>query len=490
MLKPLLAALVCGGTAVSGSVMAGEAIVSWGDPVPQSGPLGDGSRFGDAVAFDGRTAAISLPGRYPWPEVRIFQEHDGAWIEQERLRASGSLAIDDGVLLIGRGDSDRCSGGGGAANVFVEVSGSWTLVSQLCNPHPDRGSMGEVVALDGDTAVVSGYRVTRGVRTIYVFRRDRSGWTLEAELLPPDIAVANAFGRSISIDGDTILVGDPIDIDGFSQPGAAYVFVRDAGAWTFQAKLEPPASKLGTRFGFSVAVDADTALIGAPRDDQAGRWAGAVYAFERTGENWFSGERLVVTGDRLFLQLGHSIALDGNVAIVGAKAPRAGAGDSGTAYLFTSRQGRWATEERSELVMLTPDWYAPNFALEYSRSVAVNGTIAWIGAPHDDWDWCCRRSYMAGSAHVFDLPSDLLHGLHLRVERSELDVRTTRQLQATLEQALQIVEDDVPANDSAAIPIVERFKRHVETLRGAPLSESEADALENGADGVVDLLYE
>jgi hypothetical protein len=146
-------------------------------------------------------------------------------------------------------------------------------------------------------------------------------------LTASDAAPGDAFGRSVAISGDTIIVGAPGDDERGENAGAAYVFVRDATrAWVEKQKLLPAEGIAGDFFGWSVAVDGDLAVVGAPRDHRGANGQpdpslsdrGAAYVFGRFGGTWRQLTRLqpshVAGGD----QYGWAVAASGDTIAVSA----------------------------------------------------------------------------------------------------------------------------------------------------------------------------
>jgi hypothetical protein len=101
----------------------------------------------------------------------------------------------------------------------------------------------------------------------------------EAKLLPSDGGVLHEFGHAVALDGDTAIIGAHFDDDNGSMSGSAYVFTRTAGVWTEEAKLLPADGAAEHNFGVSVALDGDTAVIGAHRDTVNGDRSGSAYVF-------------------------------------------------------------------------------------------------------------------------------------------------------------------------------------------------------------------
>ena len=98
----------------------------------------------------------------------------------------------------------------------------------------------------------------------YVFTRSGTTWTQQAKLTASDGAADDYFGYSVALSGDTALVGAYWDDVGANyDQGSAYVFTRSGTTWTQQAKLTASDGAAGDHFGHSVALSGDTALVGA-----------------------------------------------------------------------------------------------------------------------------------------------------------------------------------------------------------------------------------
>ncbi len=202
------------------------------------------------------------------------------------------------------------------------------------------------------------------------------------KLTAADAAAVDQFGTSIALAGDTALIGAPHD-DGH---GSAYVFVRVGASWIQQAKLTAADAEAGDEFGGAVALFGDTALIGASRDGTTG----SAYVFIRSGTDWNIQQKLTASdGLNDGFQFGHSVAVSGDTALIGAYGdPYLGAW-TGSAYVFTRSAGTWSPQAK---LTATDAAAGDNFAW----SVAVAGDTVLIGAHHDD-----DHGSNSGSAYVF-----------------------------------------------------------------------------------------
>ena len=99
----------------------------------------------------------------------------------------------------------------------------------------------------------------------------------EQKLTASDGAEYDRFGYSVSISGDTAVIGAYGD---GSESGSAYVYVRSNGVWSEQQKLTASDGALGDYFGYSVSISGKTAVIGAYRDDDNGSSSGSAYVYD------------------------------------------------------------------------------------------------------------------------------------------------------------------------------------------------------------------
>ncbi|GMV84090.1 MAG: hypothetical protein AMXMBFR7_52740 [Planctomycetota bacterium] len=190
------------------------------------------------------------------------------------------------------------------------------------------------VALSGDTALMGAPHDDDGVGdsgSAYIFVRNAGVWSQQAKLTASDAAASDLFGHSVSVSGDTALIGAYKDDDGGTDSGSAYVFVRNAGAWSQQAKLTAWDPAADDRFGWSVALCEDTALVGAYLDDDGGSASGAAYVFVHSAGAWSQQAKLTAMDAAPSDNFGWSVAITGDTALVGAYLDDDGGSASGGA---------------------------------------------------------------------------------------------------------------------------------------------------------------
>ena len=180
-----------------------------------------------------------------------------------------SVSISGDTAVVGASGDDVGAGmDQGSAHVFVRSGGVWTQQQQLTGSDGLFGDrFGESVSISGDTLVVGAFGADVGPNSnqgaAYVFVRSGSVWTQQGKLVAADGIADDNFGASVSISGDTVVAGTYCP----ASQGSAYVFVRSPGVWAQQQKLVSSDGAPGDRFGVSVSVSGDTVVAGAPNHD-------------------------------------------------------------------------------------------------------------------------------------------------------------------------------------------------------------------------------
>jgi hypothetical protein len=228
---------------------------------------------------------------------------------------------------------------------------------------------------DDDAGIASG--------TAYIY--DTTTGRILSDLHHPDAVAFDYFGCSVAISGDFAVVGAEGRDDVGSECGAAYIF--DVATGQLHRKLLPNVLDTGDRFGSSVALEENLAVIGAFADDDNGQAAGAAYVFDvRTGLQLL---KLVTSDGKAGDFLGYSVAISGDRALIGAMYDDDHAFMAGSAYLFDVRTGQ-------ELHKLYASDAAPYD--HFGCSVAISGDRAIVGAYRDG-----TAGPFTGSAYVFDV---------------------------------------------------------------------------------------
>jgi len=378
---------------VSGSDEFGVSVAVSGDTVVV-GAYGEDSSTTGVNSTPNESAESSGAGY-------VFVRSGTTWTQQAYLKASlvsgsdefgRSVAVSGDTVVVGAYREDSSTTGvnstpGGASNdpgaayVFERSGTTWTQQAYLkASQVSEADYFGWSVAVNGDTVVVGAYgesSSTTGVNSTpnenrtstgaaYVFVRSGTTWTQQAYLKASQVSAEDWFGYSVAVSGDTVVVGAPYEDSNTTgvnstpneagyEIGAAYVFVRSGTTWTQQAYLK---TSQVTEFGSSVAVSADTVVVGAPGeesgtagvnstpDNSASYYAGAAYVFVRSGATWTQQAYLKASQVSSYDWFGYSVAVSGDTVVVGApyedssttgvnSTPDDNSADTGAAYLFT-----------------------------------------------------------------------------------------------------------------------------------------------------------
>jgi hypothetical protein len=344
-----------------------------------------GIAFGYSVSISGETALIgacydddsgSMSG-----SVYVFIYNGTTWTQQAKLLASDGAAFDyfgnsvsifgDTALIGAHGDDNYK----GSAYVFTLSGTTWIQQAKLLASDASQDDwFGYSVSLSGDTALIGAHGDEGYTGATYVFTRSGTTWSQQQKIVASDGGSMSWFGYSVSIDGDTALIGAHWVND---YQGAAYVFIRTGTTWSQQQKIVASDGAPWDYFGWCVSLDENTALISALYDDDNGADSGSVYVYTRTGTTWNEEAKLLAFDGAANDQFSCSVMLDGDTAVVGAWADDDQGSDSGSAYIFTRTGSTWQQDTK----LLASDGAMD---CQFGTSVAVAGTTAFIGSPGTD----------------------------------------------------------------------------------------------------------
>ena len=396
--------------------------------------------FGYAVSVDGDAAAAGAPTSviqqyydlrgvrsgaarvFTWPGLywedtpEVFKirppNADTSRIFRTTLSSDGNTAVVGTVQAVAKGTS---SSNTAKAFVYTRQDGEWDTSSPATLTLPNGSTFsqhGLSVSENGDTVAVGVIPVpsetTSEPNYVLVFSRSGGGWastSTAARLTMPDSETEGSFGHSVSVSGDTIVVG-AYGTDSYYGPqykGSAFVYTKPDGGWastSSAAKLTAPAGDLDDQFGRVVAVSGDTVVIGAPWDRNIrGYLSGSAYVFTKPEGGWVSTfESVKLTSPDGWWgwssgRFGSSIAIRGDKIVIGAPGSY---GVSGT-YVFTKPEDGWDSPYIvSKLVAPTLDGYSSSFGV----SVSIVDDAIFVGAPGVGYP----ERY--GQVYVFPVPAD------------------------------------------------------------------------------------
>ena len=205
-----------------------------------------------------------------------------------------------------------------------------------------------------------------------------------------DGVVDDNYGISVSISGNTALVGSKNDDDNGSNSGSAYFYSYNGSTWAFQQKVTASDGAALDLFGENVAVSGNYAVIGAQGDDDNGSNSGSAYVFYYNGANWIEFQKITSSDGVADDHFGFSVAISGNNLIVGVDADDDNGTGSGSAYIFSYNGASWIEQQK----ILASDGAASDI---FGTSVDIHGDLAIVGASGND-----DLFSNSGSAYVFE----------------------------------------------------------------------------------------
>lgn len=300
-----------------------------------------------------------------------------------------AVAVDGDTAVIGAGFNDVSGqADAGSAYVYVRSGGVWRMQQKLAASDPAYGGQfGKTLAIDGDTIVVGAVGLSSYAGAAYVFTRTGTTWTQQQKITPADLAAGDQFGGTVDISGNTIAIGSRLDDNASGvDAGAVYVYTRSGATWSEQQKFVGADVTASEMFGHSVGISGDTIVTGCVYDGYLGEKTGSAYVFTRSGTTWSQQQKVTASDAEVFDHFGHSVAIDGESIVVGAVYE---GGQDGAAYVFTRSATAWTQQQK----LTSGDVYQGRM---FGFSVGISGDRVCAGAPYDS-----IANTNAGSAYLF-----------------------------------------------------------------------------------------
>ncbi len=400
--------------------------------------------FGEDVDIDGDFAVVGEPlDSYDENEMNVVQRAgkthilkkvNGQWEIIQVIAAPNRAAFDyfGNTVAISGDYIFACKpfslNSQGQVYIYKRDGGdsdNFSLVQTIQASIPDDNSFfGYRLDVNGDYAVISAFRekrdavgggTTRNAGAVYIFQNIAGTWTEIKRMESPNRSQDGDYGASVAIDGDNIVVGEwNYDMSGMTNIGGAYVYNKDTGGannWGLVTQLAPSAVGAYLRFGGAVDISGDNIVVGAHEDDHGGALTsdiGAAYVYNRnTGgtNNWGEVKRLVATNPALTDHFGISVAIDGNLIVVGAEQEDDDVSnmnpmnDAGSVFFFKRNIGgtnNWGLMNKG-----VPS--ARDMNDQFGNAVAIDGCTVIIGCKENNSDGD-NANYMSsgpGAAYIF-----------------------------------------------------------------------------------------
>ena len=355
------------------------------------------AEYGVALAMSGDVALVGARSENCSAGARcgtayVYRWDGVTWNLEEKLIADqpgeldffgNTVALRQDVAVVGSAFDDvGLDVNVGTSSVFRYNGVNWINEQTLeANDASADDRFGTAVSIGNDVILVGARNENNtsandGTGAAYMFAFDGDSWNQTHKLTASDAAPFAEFGASAVISDGVAMVGSP----GTSCPagfecGTVYIYEFDGVNWPEVQKLEPADRVEGDNFGFSMAIDQDTLLVGSPfAPCEAGGLCGAIYVYERLGGTWIqTGKIKAFDADALDF-FGASVAIKGPTALVGAYADDClGALNCGTAYVLRRSDSEWFVDAKlGDASLLAVD--------HFGWAVALSDTLAMIGA--------------------------------------------------------------------------------------------------------------
>jgi hypothetical protein len=263
-------------------------------------------------------------------------------------------------------------------------------------------TLGTGVALDGDVAVLG----ARGGNDAYVYRRVNRVWQREATLRP-NSSEAMGYGWSVAVDGDTIVVGAAQDFhSATSFAGSAFVYQRIDGLWQFQQKIKPPGLAYGAYFGSRMDLEGDVLVVGAPGGQQ-GQNRQAAFIYRRDSNGMFVEEQVLEVGDGaqpMDYYYGLPVGLEGGTLVVGMPSNQS-LGNAGAVSVFEFDGSQWQLQQVFQRIgRSSGDYFGGSVGISDGQivvgaSAVPGGGATYVFTQDSAGAWTQQAELALGSTH-------------------------------------------------------------------------------------------
>ena len=247
---------------------------------------------------------------------------------------------------------------------------------------------GHSLSISGNTGVMGTPQdddIAENSGAVYIYEKDASDlWHPSAKLTAPGGEAYDFFGEAVDIEGDYLVASAYQAVGAGSNTGAAYIYKRNGTNWEFKQKIYADDGVSADNFGKSIAISGDYIVVGAPNEDFS---TGVAYVFHRSGETWTQVARLEeITGDEMNDSFARSVDISGDYIVIGAWQDNAPGSNTGATYIYKNNSGTWELDVK----LVADDAQIDD---EVGYSVAISGNYVVSGS--------FNQNGAKGAAYVF-----------------------------------------------------------------------------------------
>ena len=297
-----------------------------------------GARYDNDNGENSGSAYIFVRDGEDWVQQQKIIADDG----ETGDRFGRSVSISGDYVIVGAFADDDNGETSGSAYIFVRNVEDWIQQDKIVADDGETNDhFGYSVSISGDYAIVGAFEDDdNGDRSgsAYIFVRDGEDWIQQDKITADDGAEGKQFGKSVPIGGDYAIAGAYCDYDNGYISGAAYIFIREGEDWIQQQKITADDGEARDAFGYSVSISGNYVIIGAKGDNDNGDRSGSAYIFVRDGEDWIQQQKITADDGEEGDNFGQSVSISGDYAIVGAFGDDDNGDASGSAYIYTFQE--------------------------------------------------------------------------------------------------------------------------------------------------------
>lgn len=374
---------------------------------PEDGQEGD--NFGVYTAISGDYALIGASAAIIDDKISgaayIFQKQADTWVQQAKFEPDSPedddlfgkiLSLDGNYALVTAYNDDDMAVNAGAAYIYHQQDGTWNFHSKIyAGDAAAYDAFGVAADLHNDRAIIGAFSDDDNgffSGSAYIFRREGNQWLQESKLLASDGAAFDKFGRSVAISEDYAVVCGVLDDDNGEESGSVYIFKRTGTTWEEEIKITPEDGNTGDRFGRSVSIAGDYITISAALKDEQGTDSGAAYVFKRTDGQWVQQAKLIPDDLGAGDIMGYCTNSSENLIAISAHLHDTQGADAGAFYLFKRIDNSWSQEAK-----FMAD--TPHPLDHFGICVDLSGDKLICGAPQDQSD----IGLECGAAYIYDI---------------------------------------------------------------------------------------
>lgn len=353
-------------------------------PKPEN-RAGAGSYFGHHVAINNDFAVVGAPNVAGHGAVYVYHYHNDQWQKQaeivpENIKETASFGrqvfLTDTFLFIASE-----FGYYGKVHVYTLTNNGWSQVqvlNQTSGGHLNDDYGASIASINNHLFIGTpkkNSQVGDNTGIVYAYAYNGNQWVETQVITSNDIAEKDQFGSSVSVSSQQLAIGSPHHDSTASDSGAVYIFEQIGGQWQQQQKIISSDNGHTDYFGFSVSLENNLLVVGAPYGSSDAN--GSAYVFNYNGTSWVESKQLFGSVTNNLSLFGWSVTLNNNRVVIGAMGDDTALNNAGAAYIFEFDGGDWTLQKQ-----LFAD--EPKANEEYGVSVAVFEDNVMVGAPEDE----------------------------------------------------------------------------------------------------------